>query len=345
MYEIGRQDANASALTVVLPLKWWARTYLVLWFGVLRLPWLRGWGFKTLDRQRFVSAIRWSVLPPFAPLGWSLHDIWDRPQDQRSQMLFESNFDGDWDEYLDTFGAVMPKPLGSIIWTGVGYPGLRTPALFKAYTRAHDHVPEHYVSAYRELTAGDIRQELVARDPGAGKAIAKEGFGRTSPLWTTFLMPIEIGRTGDAVRAARALEGDPDEDEQLLLTTGRIHFARLVVLQRRSGAWLLFTVTHDGPVEPVLEELVAADRDEAEEMEKETSRLRQLLECLVGVPDSSTGWWDDGRLVKFLLASRPAVSRHFVAYCAYPGSTVPLLRSFVEDAQRDTRWPSQEALS
>ncbi|MEA2703474.1 MAG: hypothetical protein QOD63_1419 [Actinomycetota bacterium] len=338
-YAIGRVDGRATALTVILPLKWYGRTWLTVWFGFLRLPFVGRWAFKKLDRLRFVSAIRWSLLPPFVPQK----SPFDRDLDQRWQLLFESNFDGDWDEYLDSFGSVMGGALKSIIRPGAGYPSLKSPSLFKDYARIHDHTPHGYVSSYPTLTAGDIRQEILARyGEAAKKAIVKADFGRTSPQWTTFLVPIRPGRTGAVTDATVALEEDVlvHKENALLLTTGRIHFARVAILDRPSGSWLLTTLTHDGPVEPILQQMVAADAKAA----PDKRLLRALLECLQGVPVDSVGWWDDQALVDFLLAHRPAASNKFVAYCGYPGFTVRDIVPFVDERTRDDRWPSAEVL-
>ena len=372
-YAIGRVDGRATALTVILPLKWYGRPWLVVWFWILRLPFVGRWGFRKLDRLRFVSAIRWSLLPPFVPQK----SPFDRDLDGRWQLLFESNFDGDWDEYLDSFGAVMGAALKSIIRPGVGYPSLRSAGLFKDYARIHDHTPHGYVSSYPTLTAGDIRQEIISRyGEAAKKAIVKADFGRTSPQWTTLLLPIKPGRTGAVTDATVALEEDVVRQTQnaLLLTTGRIHFARVAVLDRPSGSWLLVTLTHDGPIEPILLEMAAADSKAAEadydkvgETEADadavaaglepvletadahapTARkglLRPLLECIQGVPEPSTGWWDDATLVEFLVAHRPVASKKFVAYCGYPGYTVRDIVPFVDDRTRDEKWPSSDVL-
>ncbi|WP_426574936.1 hypothetical protein [Aquihabitans sp. McL0605] len=139
-FDSGRGDGRATALTVVLPLKLGSTLFLRPWLYLLRVgPWRR-WAVGTVDHQRFVQAIRWSLLPPFA----RQRKPWLRPADTRWHLLFESNFDGEWDEYLDVFGSVMGGPLQTIAYWGRGFPGLEDIDLFKAYTRAFDQTPEHY---------------------------------------------------------------------------------------------------------------------------------------------------------------------------------------------------------
>jgi hypothetical protein len=342
---VGMTDGRANALTVVLPLKWWGRRWLVLWFAILRTRRGRRFAFeRSLDPLRFISAIRWSLLPPFDPPRFRIL-FWRRPQTERWQLLFESNFDGDWDEYLDNFGAVMPAPLASIISAGVGYPGLDTRGMFKAYAKAYDITPEHYVSAYPDLAAGDIRQELFARDPSGAdrRRIVHDGFGRTEPQWSTFLLPIIPDRVGQTVAAARQFERTDGTSGTPLLASDRVHFGRLAVVDRPERSWLLLTMTHAGPIEPTLHELVATEAELTPTGER--SRWRVLLEQTVGVPVPSDGWWDDDRIVEHLLQSIPTSQRHRLTYCGYPGTTVAQIDDFRIHDVRRTRWPASEEAS
>ena len=333
---VGRDDGRATALTVVLPLELWGRRELAARFLALRQSPMRH-HFEAVDRLQFISAIRWSLLPALDA---------GAPEPRRARrwhLLFESNFDGDWDEYLDTFGREIPKELETIIGAGIGYPGLEIPGLFKAYARATDNIPEHYAAANPSLTARDIRRELLAREGRAAiDRIAAEGYGRSSPRRSTFLLPLASGRVGAATRAARSFD-EPGDDRSLLLVTGRVHFARLVILRRARRNWLLVTMTHDGPVESIVREIIRTEA--AASTDERPSRMRTLLDCVEGVPAPSEGWWDDDHLARFLLGHRPASSRHFVAYCPFPGCTVGDLTSFVEPPRRDDRWPTREALA
>lgn len=330
-----RVHGRATALTVVLPLRWWGRWYLAAWFAALRAPRLRRFAFKTVDPLRFISAIRWSLLPPFERGRPRL----GRDPDRRWQLLFESNFDGDWDEYLDTFGAVLGRPLETIIGPGLGYPGLTTPDLFKAYAKVHDAVPALYQAAHPTLTANEVRHEMAARRRGSAAAIAGEGYGRTRPRWTTVLLPLRPGRSSAARRAAAGLGPDPSRGRSsLLLESGAVHFARAVVLERPAGSWLLLTFTHDGPFEPIARSLVAAGDREADGS-GDQSRVRALLELTEGAPSPTA---PDESVVAHLLAHRPASARHRLTYCAYPTATVGELADMVARPTRHRRWPDPE---
>lgn len=366
----GRDTGRLSALTVVLPLRPGGLLWLGLWLRLLRhLPQRtplpreglsRRWAVGQLDRLRFVAAIRWSLLPPLSPEGRRWLGL-RATADARWQLLFESNFDGDWDDYLDVFGAVMAVPIRSIVGVGRGFPGLGDITLFKDYTKSHDHEPEHYACAYGDMTSGDVYQAMVAREGSRARYRAfRNGYGRHRPRWTTLFMPIREGRTAAAVRAARALapEGADEVDwvtetaaqwdaivdpTPLLLRTGTVHFARAVVVERPSGSWLLLTFTHDDSTDELLAGLVAADaavgpqpRDDG----PNASPIRRLVECCRGVPAPSQPTWDDTALVAHLRSAVPPRSTHFMAYCGYSGMTVAEIQSL--RGVGPPGWPARE---
>lgn len=340
---VGREDGRASALEVLLPLKRGGRLWIVLWLGLLRtvLP-LRRWAFRELDDLRFVYALRWSLLPPFEPPRRARA----RPlrPEQRWHLLFQSNFDGDWDDYLESFATVMPKGLASVFWVGVGYPGLADPALFKAYAKAHDHLPEHYASAYVDLTAGDVRREVAERyGRAAARAIDQVGYADEAFGWTNLVLPLRRGTAGAAVRAARDLEppapdGGGPGPAPVLLRAGHVHFARVVVLRQPTRSWLLLTLTHDADAEPLLHELLARDA-EAVPGGGPPAALRRLVALVRGMPDPDGPDWDGARAVQLLLDHRPSTRRHDLAYCAYPGFRVADVLAMDAAPRRHDRYP------
>lgn len=347
---VGRRDGRATALAVILPLKRGGRLWLIPWLGALRRSRrLRRWAFRELDGLQFIFAIRWALLAPYERGRWRRWPPMVSP-DQRWHLLFESNFDGDWDEYLANFAGVIPRGLASLVWVGAGYTGLTSPDLFKRYAKLHDHLPEHYVSGYPRLSANDIRQELVARyGPAVVRAFERDGYVGDEPRWTTFVLPIRRGRGGAAVRAARALDGGPDggEGQELLRHSGKVHFGRVVVDQEQRRSWLLITLTHDGPVQPILVDVLAEDarrgRAAQGSAEARAGWLHALLACTSGVPSLDGAWrWDDGRLVEHLLAHRPASQRHHLAYCGYPGLTVADVQALDRSARRHEGFPGWE---
>ena len=111
--------------------------------------------YSKLYRSNTIYAARWVVVPPFVHnprLG--------RRSDHGYHLLFESNYCGDWDDYLDVFTQIIPKPMGWIFGSARGFPGMQFPERFKAYARSHDHIADLYYCAYPSATVGEILQAL-----------------------------------------------------------------------------------------------------------------------------------------------------------------------------------------
>lgn len=305
---VGRVSGRASALTLLLPLKPWGAAWLRGLFWWLGRPSQRT-RLQNLDLLRFIYAIRWSLLPPLEPGAPGLAG--------RPLLLFESNFTGDWDEYLEVFGAVQGAQLERIVIACADYPGLGDLQQFKAWAKLHDHTPEHYASAYPTLTPLDIRRQLAVATDGRSKGqVWREGFGRTRPSWSTYLVPIAAGRTDQAIVAARALH----------LLTGQtdVHFARVAVITRASASWILLTVTHDGPIGPILRTML------------EAGALRDLL-VTAGLAPGSTS-----QLLAALHAHRTTTERTTLRYAVAPGWRASQIAALADADDLHGRWPPTE---
>jgi len=75
-------------------------------------------------------------------------------------MLFASNFNGQWEQYIDAFSAVVPGGM-NLIWNPcVGYPGAKPITRFLAYIRQNQFDTDYYYSAYPNASTSDIRGAL-----------------------------------------------------------------------------------------------------------------------------------------------------------------------------------------
>lgn len=337
---VGRVDRRANALSIVVPVT--KPRELKAWLNWLSWPSQR-FRLETIDRLRFIYAIRWTVLPPFPSLEPG------RPADPRRQLLFESNFDGDWDEYLEIFGGVQGWQLEQIVKRTEAFPGLGDLALFKSWAKSYDHLPEHYASAYPNLSAIDIRQHLArTRGPVSRAQVWHEGFGLRRPTWTTIRLPLQTGRSAAAVELARGFDvvkqradaaldpGDGPGEENPRWTSSLfnrqtdVHFVRVVVLDRPDGSWILLTLVHDGPVEPIIRTMVEQDRL------KELPTMDALLDLVATRPGTTADPAD--RLMQHRL---PADLGH-LAYAAYPGTSVAELQALDASSDRQLAWPIPE---
>jgi hypothetical protein len=160
----GRQHA-LTVISGVAP--WWSLLLRLQFLVRPRLParWREKMA-KPLEDLSFIHFARWTLIrrlpadpaEPAEPLRADL-------------LLFESNFNGDWEQYIDAFSYVIPSRM-KLIWQGsYGFPGPVPSGPFKDYIRANEYRAAHYWSAYPEasvtmidaaLALGPRLDELVA---------------------------------------------------------------------------------------------------------------------------------------------------------------------------------------
>jgi hypothetical protein len=88
--------------------------------------------------------------------------------DNNTRLLFDSNFDGTWDQYLDDFVDHEPLRAGlDRIWGCCeGYPekGAVDRPAFKEWVRSHQTKAELFYSAYPNNTRKDVIKAILVRD-------------------------------------------------------------------------------------------------------------------------------------------------------------------------------------
>ncbi len=85
--------------------------------------------------------------------------------DNDTRLLFTSNFDGSWDDYIDSFVDAAPDGFDAIWGNCEGYPagGCRDREAFKKYIRDHECPAELYYSAYPDTTVKEVHRALRTR--------------------------------------------------------------------------------------------------------------------------------------------------------------------------------------
>ena len=79
--------------------------------------------------------------------------------------MFESNYNGTFDQYIDAFSEILTRGM-SLIWgNSYGFPGPKPVTPFKAYIRSNEFVADHYYSAYPTATTTMIVSALELMAP------------------------------------------------------------------------------------------------------------------------------------------------------------------------------------
>jgi hypothetical protein len=158
------RHGRAGAVTAVTPVAWW-------W-----VPWLRAvfaFGSRSdllirrLTRLRIIALGRWYVLGP-----------WRRPT-----LVFETNWHGHWETYIDDFARLMPRQWTGIWWGAEGFPGPRPVTRLLAYVAERDRGADHYWTAYPEASTGMALAALgvqarLERFVGETEGLGPDAFAR-----------------------------------------------------------------------------------------------------------------------------------------------------------------------
>ena len=105
-------------------------------------------------RLSFIHFARLAIIRRFPDHGQEREEIVE------PLLLFESNYDGTFDQYIDTFSEAIPQKMWAFWRTSYGFPGVKPVTPFKRYIRANEFTVEHYYSAYPEATTTTIGSAL-----------------------------------------------------------------------------------------------------------------------------------------------------------------------------------------
>lgn len=85
--------------------------------------------------------------------------------DDDTRLLFATNFDGDWDTYIDDFAAdpVIASMFDTVLQHTENYPGIATPDV-KNWIIAHQATACSYLNTFADVTANDIRKALRVQE-------------------------------------------------------------------------------------------------------------------------------------------------------------------------------------
>lgn len=143
---------KAYAINVITPLRWWMAwiNKLFFWYGN-RNPTT----FTGLATLSLIHYARWVIIDRYKfP---RLDDSQPKERLHYSYMLFFSNFNGSWDQYIDSFSMAVPAGL-DVTWKFVvRYPKSVPFTPFHDYIRHNQIDTDHYYNAYPLASSNDVK--------------------------------------------------------------------------------------------------------------------------------------------------------------------------------------------
>ena len=150
---------KSYAMNVVTPLRWytaWLTRVIFFAAGLIESSTL---GLRTLS---LIHYARWVVLSPndFPRLDPR------QPKEDLSYnyMFFFSNFNGSWDQYVDSFSTAIPEGLDKFWIKNIKYPKSVPMLPFHKYITANQIWTDHYYNAYPMAASNDVKAAKRVRD-------------------------------------------------------------------------------------------------------------------------------------------------------------------------------------
>jgi len=190
-------SGKVYAMNVVTPMRPWKTPILRLLFFLL-------WHIKHLQNDlinlSFIEFARWVIIPrrSFPALGHG------QPHEnlQYDYLLFFSNFNGTWNQYIDAFSAVLSNGLNLIWRWSEKFPGSVPVTPFKEYIARVQFDTDYYYTAYPNATANDLKSAHIVQT--AFDTLAQRASSLTptqfAQAYLDFTLEIQahLGETGEA---------------------------------------------------------------------------------------------------------------------------------------------------
>ncbi len=145
---------KAYAMNVITPVKWYHAWVNRLLFRLVRTPLLKNRliGLVTLS---LIHYARWAIVSPkqFPRLSE------EQPKEtiKYNYMFFFSNFNGSWDQYVDSFHMAIPTGLNLFWRKNALYPGSVPLQPFHKYITYNQIWTNHYYNAYPSAASNDVK--------------------------------------------------------------------------------------------------------------------------------------------------------------------------------------------
>jgi len=178
-------------------MKWWKTWIVRVFFFILgAVKPLQ----KDLVQLSFIHFARWVIIKRTQ----FPHAAEEQPKEELKYdyLLFFSNFNGTWNQYIDAFSAVLSRGLNMIWRWSEKFPGSVPVTPFKQYIARCQFDTDYYYTAYPYATTNDVKAAhrvqaalVTLEQESAGKSA--EEFARS---YMNFLVAVQsdLGETGKA---------------------------------------------------------------------------------------------------------------------------------------------------
>jgi hypothetical protein len=152
---------KAYAMNLVTPVKWFWIPINKIIFWSLGTPLLRS-KLKGLLTLSMIHYARWVILR--ADDFPRLHPSQPQETIEYGYMLFFSNFNGTWEQYVDSFSAAIPSGLNSLWFRNVGWPTAVPEQPFHRYVLHNQASTDYYYNAYPMAASNDVKSAKRVKD-------------------------------------------------------------------------------------------------------------------------------------------------------------------------------------
>jgi hypothetical protein len=148
-------NGKAYAMNAITPMKPWKTPLLRVFFFILGTIKPLQADLKNLS---FIHFARWVIIGrnrfPRVAREQPAEDL------RYDYLLFFSNFNGTWNQYIDAFSAVLSRGLDFIWRWSEKYPGSTPVTPFKGYIGQCQFDTDYYYNAYPRATTNDVKAAL-----------------------------------------------------------------------------------------------------------------------------------------------------------------------------------------
>jgi hypothetical protein len=152
---------KAYAMNLITPIQGWMVPVNKIIFWALDLPFLAS-NLRGLLTLSLIHYARWVIVTgsQFPRLSES-----QPPENLKyAYMFFFSNFNGTWEQYVDSFSAAIPSGLNALWYQNVGWPTAVPEQPFHRYVQRNQVTTDHYYNAYPMAASNDVKAAQRVKD-------------------------------------------------------------------------------------------------------------------------------------------------------------------------------------